>query len=426
MKPNDRTLLSRIIRLACCTALSLTLAAPSVLAHAPRAVKAKPAGKAAATRSPASSAAAKLLAVYDHAMQLTRANFYDQTMRGLPWDEMVQAGRRTLGNHPDEAHLKTVVNGVLGQLHASHTVFLSDADQEYWALQSIFSGHLDGYRVRQIGAWFSRRGSRWFVRNVFPDSPAERAGLRRGDEIITVDGAPLAPVKSFTRLQPNEKANVAFRRLPWEKPRTVAVPTVLASFQEGLLRTVQDSKFLYDVRGKKVAYVALPAGTHAAFRTALTQAVSQAESTADALVLDLRDGFGGADLAYLDPFFDMPKAASPKGGVQKAVFDKPLVLLIDGGTSSGKEWLAWFVKKQGRGTLVGTRTAGAFLAGKLFDVAPRRFALYLAVADTQKLSTNLEGHGVEPDIPVVGGLMYAAGIDPQLKKALEVAASKAK
>jgi carboxyl-terminal processing protease len=86
--------------------------------------------------------------------------------------------------------------------------------------------------------------------------------------------------------------------------------------------------------------------------------------------------------------------------------------------------VAYAVKKHHLGTLVGEKTAGAAMGGSCFLLQDRSL-LYLAVADFRVDGERLEGVGVEPDVEVEDSLSYAAGSDPQLDKALELAAKAA-
>src|SRR5262249_24577352 len=101
---------------------------------------------------------------------------------------------------------------------------------------------------------------------------------------------------------------------------------------------------------------------------------------------------------------------------------KPLLVLINGGSRSGKELIAFAIQKQRRGALVGERTAGAVVAGSLFPLSDKSL-LYLAVLDVRVEGKRLEGVGVAPDVAVPDDLPYAAGADPQLEKALSLAAT---
>ena len=55
---------------------------------------------------------------------------------------------------------------------------------------------------------------------------------------------------------------------------------------------------------KNVGYLHLWSGTHEKILEALKQALNGPLAGTDALILDLRDGFGGAWHSYLDPFFE--------------------------------------------------------------------------------------------------------------------------
>jgi carboxyl-terminal processing protease len=103
---------------------------------------------------------------------------------------------------------------------------------------------------------------------------------------------------------------------------------------------------------------------------------------------------------------------------------KNAALLINGGTRSGKETVAYGVKAHGLAKLVGERTGGAVVFGQPFCLKDGSL-LYLAVTDARVDGVRLEGHGVEPDVPVPFDIRYAAGVDPQRERALEVLATAA-
>ncbi len=98
---------------------------------------------------------------------------------------------------------------------------------------------------------------------------------------------------------------------------------------------------------------------------------------------------------------------------------KPVAALINGGTRSGKEVLAYGFKEYRLGELIGSRTEGAVLAATAFLVGDEGLLL-LAVEDVLVDGRRLEGSGVEPTIEVAFNSRYAAGADPQLDRAVEV------
>jgi len=388
-----------------------------------------PSGVSAQIAAPVQTAPAPVLplsplGLFDAAVQTLRDNVHDPKRRHPKWEALVMSTRRQLESPADEAKARQAIAAVLAPLGPSHASLLSDEDQAYWALTSAFSGRMEGGRLRHIGAWFERAGKRWFIRTVFAGSPAERAGLRRGDEIVSVDGNPLAPVLAFSGQRPGEQSTVVYRRFPWEKPVRVQVETVLESFQETQLHALTLGQTRRQVQGKSVAYVALSAATHPRLRAAFADAVRTAEKAADALVIDLRGSYGGADLTYVEPFFPQPVPQEPTGArANPALYDKPLVALVDGGTRHGKEWLARLLQTSKRATLVGQRTAGALLVGRPFEIAPRHLMLYLTTSTSPTdTAAKLDGQPLIPDVIVEDSLLYSAGDDPQLRQALITAA----
>lgn len=92
-------------------------------------------------------------------------------------------------------------------------------------------------------------------------------------------------------------------------------------------------------------------------------------------------------------------------------FDGPVYLLIDGGSASASEPLAYLLKSTGRATLVGERTAGAMLSAPPLDVG-EGWVLRVPEADYFAADgTRLEGVGVAPDIatPAAGALAAVGG-----------------
>lgn len=354
------------------------------------------------------------LEIYDQTTGIVTAKFYDRTFRGLPWEKMVAAARGKLAGEVDEKKLQATINDLLQTLHSSHTEFLSARDQEYWALKSIFSREVDGAPFPQVGAWFAFNDGRWFVQNTFANSPAEKAGLLSGDEIVSADGRFFEPIKTFAD-SVGQPVRLLYRRTPDELERTALVTPETQSTQRALLNATLASHRVFPAGEKRVGYFHLWTGTHPQFQAALTRAVREFADGTDGMILDLRDGFGGAGPSWLNPFFDHDE----EGRTIPQLYSKPLVVLINGGTRSGKEWLAFILQQTKRAILVGTRSAGYFVAGQPFEVGAGRFLLFLAVNGDGPSGVDIEGKGVTPEIEVNSPLPYSAGKDPQLEAAMK-------
>jgi carboxyl-terminal processing protease len=176
--------------------------------------------------------------------------------------------------------------------------------------------------------------------------------------------------------------------------------------------------------GRRIGYVHVWCYAGYAYQRALEVLLSQgALKDADALIWDLRDGWGGAQPDYLDLF----NARAPtmqvtdRSGNSEFVnvkWRKPVAMLINGGTRSGKEVLAYGFKKYQLGELIGTRTEGAVLAATAFLIGSG--LLLLAVEDVRIDGERLEGVGVTPTIEVKAEAASAGSDDPQLSRAVAV------
>jgi carboxyl-terminal processing protease len=247
----------------------------------------------------------------------------------------------------------------------------------------------------------------------------------RGDRLLTVDGAPWHPIRPFRGKQDRP---VELRVQRNADPPSIlslrVVPRVLAPrefYRQALLASAR----IVERRGVPIAYVHVwsYAGedNHEALEGLLTRGTL---TSAQALVLDLRGGWGGANPDYLRLFAEprLPMTFIDREGQTTEYpprWSKPAVLLVDGTTRSGKEVFAFGFKRGGFGSVIGSRTAGAVVAGRAFPVGERGL-LYLAVADVRVNGERLEGRGVAPDVEVPAPVPYAAGRDPVVERALEV------
>ena len=259
-----------------------------------------------------------------------------------------------------------------------------------------------------------------------------RQGLRRGDVLVSVNGKPFHPFDSFNDgaqlFRINLLRNGTKARIP--------VNAVYESPHESFWKATANSVKRYDFNGLQIGYLHLWSGTNERFLTTLKKAVLETFVETDGLILDLRDGFGGAWWDYLDPFFAdtetyfKPRLDTREGTGEETsapphrndpYYQKPLVVLINEGVRSGKESLAYQFKKTQRATLVGTTTRGAFTAGKgIFADEDQQYLLYLAIGEAFLDGQKIEGIGIQPDIIVPWPLNSSAENDPQLETARQV------
>lgn len=375
------------------------------------------------------------LAAFDQVWELARDRFYDPTLRGLDWPAVRDRFRRQAADARSAADHAAAINAMLAMLNASHTRYYTHDEPAYYQLADIFAGALERRGLRRVfpngeirypgvGMFTETDDSgRLFVAGVIEGAPAHGAGLLQGDEILSVDGKPFEPVGSF-RGKVGAEVAFALRRTANADPLTIKVaPAALDPGEMFLNGLKKSARVIAAPGGARIGYVHVWSYASRRYQRALEELIGEGPlRDADALVWDLRDGWGGAEPQYLDIF--NPRAptlqvADRDGevGVEGAKWKKPVAALVNGGTRSGKEILAYGFREYGIGPLIGAHTKGAVLAATAFLIRQEGLLL-LAVEDVLVDGRRLEGVGVEPTVSVPFDRRYAEGRDPQLDRAV--------
>jgi carboxyl-terminal processing protease len=373
-------------------------------------------------------------ATVDEVWRLVNERFYDPQFGGRDWLAIGETYRdQAVTAAPDE--LPDLINRMLGELGASHTAYLTPSDRAYYDLADIFHGALRHELPRVfpngevsyvgIGALTQPIGDKIFVSGLLADFPAAQAGLRTGDEIVAADGAEFDPIESFAG-KAGQSVTLTIRRTPDGPIEDIVVTPEVIKPNEAYLKAIAASARIIEVDGTKIGYIRMWSYAGRDYQHVLEEEITTGTlKDADALIWDLRGGWGGAQPSYLD-LFDPHRPVMTVTGrsgqrdVVNARWQKPAVLLIDGGTRSGKEILAYGFKKYGFGPVVGTPTKGDVLAARAFMLS-NNCLLELAVDDVRVDGERLEGVGVTPTVEVPFELEYSAGDDPQLAQAIAVA-----
>jgi carboxyl-terminal processing protease len=204
---------------------------------------------------------------------------------------------------------------------------------------------------------------------------------------------------------------------------------------EAFLAATSNSAVILQTGRRKVGYVHLWFGGFDSDLILSNIVQGKFKGQVDGLILDLRDGFGAAWWNHLDPFYPdrneyFISTTISRDGSRETLkpellrnpehFSGPMVVLINEDVRSGKEALAYQFKKTKRAFLIGTRTAGAFVAGKgFFTEEDQGYLLYLAVKGVLLDGNVIEGQGIVPDQEVAYPLDKVLTKDPQLEAALE-------
>jgi carboxyl-terminal processing protease len=346
-------------------------------------------------------------------LSVVTEQFYDRSFNGLNWSSEVADAVEATQCSDNPAQVTERVNALLARLNASHTAVYSQSDLDYWGLNSLFHFEgMDAYTLPFAGVWAALEGSgqpgnpRWFATHVLNGSAAEAAGILQGDELLLLNGDALSPtafVPGTNRVQVSSDG-VTSREVTIEVP----VQSVMRAFVDASAASAR----VLDLQsiGKRIAYYRIWAARDQIQRNFQQEMENFSESNIDALIIDLRGGFGGTSDDYLSAVRFMR--------VQNPV---PVYFLIDDSVRSGKELLAALVRRDGLGTLVGSTTAGYYLSGRMNRLLDNRYFLYVAVGTFPTPGTgDIEGIGVAPDIEVAPCRQHCNGSDPILDRVLQL------
>ena len=370
---------------------------------------------------------------FDEVWRLVRDRFYDSKLHGLDWTAIGDTYRPRYAAAASAAERSAVINAMLAELKVSHTRHYINDDPGYYQLAEIFSyplrseipKHFPSNKVIYpgIGIFTKTIEGKTFVYGVMAGLPGDKAGLLTGDEILSADGKPFQPVGSFTGKTGTPVSLEIRREANGDTRRIIAVPETIEP-GEAFKSSLRDSARIIERDGKKIGYIRFWSYAGSRYQDVLEEELSSGKlKDADALIWDLRGGWGGARPQYLDIFVHqaITMTMTERNGSAEAVnfrWRKPVALLIDAGSRSGKEVLAHGFKELKLGPIIGERTAGAVLAATAFMLSDGSL-LVLAVNDVSVNGTRLEGAGVTPTIEQPFDIRYAGGKDPQIERALE-------
>ena len=370
--------------------------------------------------------------LFDEVTAIVQKQFYDAEFDFGSWLEESKQLRERAVQAANHDEFDRIMNQLLNTLDTSHTYYYSKRNPRHFQLFGVFHEAFPKLDAAKICVYegigldyqFLPAEQKYRVISVYEGLPAEEAGLKFGDVILSVAGKPFHPIDSFTGKSDNQ-VQATVKRKSQELQYQVQIERL--DGRDVFEKTLQASIKSFHIDNKQIGYAHLRSYAGAKYHELLRTALLFGElSNCDGLVLDLRDGWGGADLNYLNLFRDPiasveSRSRNGKTGRFTGVWEKPVTLITNRRSTSGKELFAYGFKKLQLGKIVGEKTAGAVVAGRCFPLS-NGDALYLAVADVLVDGKRLEGVGVEPDIEVSRTStcpIDAPTQDPQINAAIQ-------
>ena len=319
--------------------------------------------------------------------------------------------------------IRGAVRGMLEALDDPYTSYM-DPD-EYMQANMPLEGSYEG-----IGTWVDPDAEYLTIISPMPNSPAENAGLKPGDEVIAVDGEDMTGVDGNLVIRrilgpAGTSLTLTIRREGEAEPlefeiirETIILPSIESEILEGDIAYIQLYTFadetVYDLRQ--------------ALETLLAE-------DPKGLILDLRFNGGG----LLNTTIEVASEFISEGIIMTEYFgdgnehvyeaqpgglatEIPLVVLVNGGSASASEIVAGAIQDHGRGLLVGEVTYGKAAIQNWIPLPSYGGAIRITVA--RWLTPNgqqIHEVGLTPDIELLlTEEDVEAERDVQLEKAIEL------
>jgi len=392
-----------------------------------------PIGAGVTAQKPAALSAerrAEHLAAFDQIWTTVRDRHWDPTLNGVDWDRARRELRPKVEAAASDNDARAAMNALVDRLGQTHfNVIPGDLFQLLGDGSTPFSGDA-GIRVRVL----DRRA---IVSAVVDGSPAARAGVRPGWEIVRIGDIDVRPrlerlVNELpeTLLKRADLATAVEGRLkgrvgesirlecdtgdgpgraliiPFEVPQ--GVRTILGNLPPVWVRA--DARELPGATG----YFALSSFVNPVYvMDEFARAVERFRES-PGLVIDLRGNEGGAFnivmgmLGWLVADRDRQVGTVVQRNLTLKILVQPrpapyggrVAVLVDGLSMSGSEVLTAALQDTGRARVFGSRTAGAVL-GATIERLPNGDRFQYAFADYVSVTgRRLEGYGVVPDVAV--------------------------
>ncbi len=354
---------------------------------------------------------------------------YDRLSRYKKMDTILQYVEQLYLEEPDvDKMIENATRGLLYALEDPYTFYYNEA--EWNEMKEDDAGEYGGIGIQMLG-----NGTDYSVTitQVFRDSPAEKAGLRKGDRLVRVEDIEV----DFYSMQ--NAVNIM---------RGVAGEEVEVEVKRGedylIFHITRDiihvNRVEYTMLEDQVGYIALHAfegESEKEFSDALNALKAQG---AKSLIVDLRDNGGGwvksaSDIGdlFLDDglliYSEDRYGNREESRMTKGSDDIPLVMLVNGSSASSSEILSGGLHDRGRATLVGTKTYGKGIMQAVIPLSDDKDGFQMTY-EQYFLPSGEKVHkvGITPDIIVempeeMENRFFELGDmeDPQLKAAWEAA-----
>ena len=351
--------------------------------------------------------------------------------------EVMERVRHDYVERIDEKELmNSAIRGMVSGLDR-HSEFLSA--EEYREIRDSTSGRYSG-----IGLEVSTQDGAILVIAPIDDTPAQRAGIESGDEIVEIDGVSVR----------NDGLNEAIEKMRGHAGTPVSLSIRRENYDDPLSFTLTRQKIevasvRHEILQPAYGYVRLSQfndGTADELEAAIDQMTDEVQDSTGAmlagLIIDLRNNPGGildSAVEVSDLFLDAGIIVTAEGRTPESRFRRDadfgdimdggaVVVLVNGGSASASEIVAGALQDHHRALIVGTTTFGKGLVQTVMPLSRGRAIKLTTSHYFTPSGDSIHETGILPDVVVEGSRVYPSSMtgatldrenDAQLIEALE-------
>ena len=354
--------------------------------------------------------------LFVNSWKIIKKRYYDATLNHQDWDRWKD---RYVDMIETEEDAYLAINTMLASLDDPYSRFL-DAAEYSEQITNIDS------KIVGIGVNITSLSGKIVVVSTVEGTPAQKSGIQSGDILHKIDGKDvhgksISEIAQLIRGEAGTSVTLQFLRDGNKLTKTL--------LREEITIKSVNHKVLPD----NVGYIQITSFLGSNVPDDFLASMKALKYT-KGIILDLRGNTGGLlpnAVFVVDMFLNGGNIVSivDRNGIKNNInaqgktvaVEKPLVILVDGGTASASEIVSGALKDYHKAVLVGERTYGKGMVQKIYPM-PNQTGMNLTIAKyLTPNGSDINKKGINPDYKVeYSPKYYYTDKDPQLDEARKI------